>query len=217
MLIPPRELAATRHPELNVEGAKGERRMNADLLLTINGWSGNPALDTVMKFAAGVLIFVSFAVLALLCALHLVARRLDRVVLVGTSLVLALGLGRGAAELFPNERPFTTHPEVHQLVGHEAGQSFPSDHSLAAFAIALAVAAFLSVRWGLALLAVASIVGFARIYVGVHYPADILGAALIAAVAVGAVVTLARTAVVARVLAARVPLNVRAADPSLPA
>lgn len=185
--------------------------MNTDLLLTINGWSGNPVLDAVMKFTAGTLIFGSFVVLAVLCGLQLLARRLDRVVLVGTSLVLALGLGRGAAELFPNERPFTTNPEVHQLVGHEAGQSFPSDHSLAAFGIALAVATFVSRRWGLALLAVATLVGFSRIYVGVHYPADIAGAAIIAALAVGTVAVLAHTALVARLLAARVPLNVRAA------
>lgn len=185
--------------------------MNTDLLLTINGWSGNAVLDAVMKLAAGVLIFGCFAVLAVLCALQLLARRLDRVVLVGSSLVLALGLGRGAAELFPNERPFTTHPEVQQLVGHEAGQSFPSDHSLAAFGVALAVAAFLSLRWGLGLLAVATLIGFSRIYVGVHYPADILGAALFAAMAVGLVAVLARTAVVGRLLAVRVPLNAHAA------
>ena len=181
--------------------------MNTDLLLTINGWSGNPVVDAVMKFAAGVLIFGCFAVLAVLCAVQLLARRLDRVVLVGTSLVLALGLGRGAAELFPNERPFTTHPEVHQLVGHEAGQSFPSDHSLAAFGVSLAVAAFLSVRWGLVLLVAATLIGFSRIYVGVHYPADIAGAALFAAMGVALVAVVARTAVVARLLAVRVPLN----------
>ena len=181
--------------------------MNTDVLLTINGWSGNPVLDAVMKFAAGVLIFGCFAVLAVLCALALLTRRLDRVVLVGTSLVLALGLGRGAAELFPNERPFTVHPEVAQLVGHEAGQSFPSDHSLAAFGVALAVAAFLSARWGRLLLAAAILIGFSRIYVGVHYPADIVGAALFAAISVGLVAVLARTAVIARLLAVRVPLN----------
>ena len=181
--------------------------MNTDLLLTINGWSGNPVVDNVMKFTAGTLIFGSFAVLAILCVLQLIARRIDRIVLVGLSLVLALGLGRGAAELFPNERPFTTHPELHQLVHHEAGQSFPSDHSLAAFAIAFAVAAFLSLRWGIALLAVATLVGFSRIYVGVHYPADIAGAALIAAMAVGGVALLARTTFAARLLAARIPLG----------
>ncbi len=185
--------------------------MNEDLLLEINGWSGNPVLDASMKFAASVLILGSFAVLAVLCGLQLMTRRFDRIVLVGTSLVLALGLGRGAAELFPNERPFTAHPQLHQLVHHEAGQSFPSDHSLAAFGIAFAVGAFLSVRWGVALLAVASVVGFSRVYVGVHYPADVVGAALIAAVAVGSVALLARTALVAHLLSARIALGVKPA------
>ncbi len=185
--------------------------MNTNLLLEINGWSGNAVLDATMKFAAGTLIFGSFVVLAVLCGLQVLARRLDRIVLVGTSLVLALTLGRGAAELFPNERPFTQHPELHQLVHHEPGQSFPSDHSLAAFAIAFAVGAFLSLRWGIALFVVATLVGFSRIYVGVHYPADIAGAAVIAASAVGGVALLARTALVARLLSARLPLGVRPA------
>lgn len=183
--------------------------MNTDLLLEINGWSGNGVADAVMKFAAGSLIFGSFVVLAVLCGLQLLARRLDRIVLVGASLVLALALGRGAAELFPNERPFTNHPELNQLVHHEPGQSFPSDHSLAAFAIGFAVAAFLSRRWGAVLFVVATLVGFSRVYVGVHYPADIAGAALFAAIAVAAVALLARTAIVARLLATRIPLGVR--------
>lgn len=185
--------------------------MNTDLLLEINGWSGNPVADAVMKFAAGTMIFGVFATLAVLTALQLLARRFDRLVLVGTSLVLALAVGRGAAELFPNERPFTTHPQVHQLVHHEPGQSFPSDHSLAAFGIAFAVGAFLSRRWGAALLVVATLVGFSRVYVGVHYPADIVGAAAFAAVAVAAVALAARTRPVARLLATRIPLGVRAA------
>ncbi len=196
---------------MGAEGAEGGRGMNTDLLLEINGWSGNSVVDEIMKFAAGTMIYGVFVVLAVLCVLQLMARRLDRLILIGTSLVLALALGRGAAELFPNERPFTEHPEVKQLVHHEPGQSFPSDHSLAAFGIAFAVLAFLSVRWGAALLAVAALVGFSRIYVGVHYPADIVGAAAFAGIAVGAVALAARSGPVARLLATRFPVDARAA------
>jgi undecaprenyl-diphosphatase len=111
---------------------------------------------------------------------------------------LALVLSRIAAEVFPEQRPFTTHTDLHPLVAHDPGQSFPSDHSLAAFGIAFAVGAFLSMRWGAALLGLAMLIGFSRVYIGVHYPADVAGSALIAAIAVAAVVLVSRTAPFAR-------------------
>ncbi len=60
----------------------------------------------------------------------------------------------------------------------ESGYSFPSGH--AAFFFSLAVVAFyLSHRLGWWYLAFAAINGIARIYVGVHWPLDILGGALV--------------------------------------
>jgi undecaprenyl-diphosphatase len=165
--------------------------MNTDLLRTVNGWSGNGALDAVMRFAAEQLIFASFAVVAALCGLQLVRRRVLPVVLVGIALALAYAGGLAAAGLVPEERPFTSHPEIHQLIPHEAGQSFPSDHSLAAFALAFATLAFLSRRWGAVLLPAAALIGFSRVYGGVHYPGDILGAALLAGLGIALVVAAA--------------------------
>jgi undecaprenyl-diphosphatase len=69
-------------------------------------------------------------------------------------------------------------------VSHAAGQSFPSDHATAAFGVALATWAFLDRRWGGVLFAAAVLIGFARVYVGVHYPVDILGGLLAAFVGV---------------------------------
>jgi undecaprenyl-diphosphatase len=168
--------------------------LNTDLLFTINGWAGNSVLDNAMKFAASVLVFGSFAVLAVLCGRELMARQFDRVVKIGAALALAVVLSRIAAALLSEQRPFTTHPDLHPLVTHDPGQSFPSDHALAAFAIAFAVGAFLSVRWGALLLAVALLIGFARVYIGVHYPGDIVGSALIALLAVAVVDLVSRTA-----------------------
>jgi undecaprenyl-diphosphatase len=172
--------------------------LNTDLLFTINGWAGNGVVDAVMKFAASALILGSFAVLAVLCGRELMARHFDRVVKVGAALALALVLSRIAAEVFPEQRPFTSHTDLHPLVAHDPGQSFPSDHSLAAFGIAFAVGAFLSMRWGAVLLVLALVIGFSRVYIGVHYPGDVAGSALIAAMAVAAVVLISRTAPFAR-------------------
>jgi undecaprenyl-diphosphatase len=69
---------------------------------------------------------------------------------------------------------------VHVLVAHAGGQSFPSDHATAAFGVAVAVFAFLSRRWGTGLLAAAALIGFARVYDGIHYPGDVAGSLLVA-------------------------------------
>lgn len=156
--------------------------MNTRLLTTINGWSGNPVVDAIMRFAAQDLIFVVFAVLAVLIGVRWMRRDVWPVVPTLTALVVAFLLGMVAAALHPELRPFQTH-DLRVLVVHAPGQSFPSDHSTAAFAIALAVLAFLSWRWGIVLLLAASLIGFARIYDGIHYPGDILGSVLVASLA----------------------------------
>ena len=165
--------------------------MNDRLLTTINGWSGNQAIDAIMKFAAKDLIFVVFAVLALLAVQRLRQRRLAEVVTTGITLVLAFALGLAAAAVYPERRPFQTH-RLHVLVSHAPGQSFPSDHATAAFAVALAVWVFLSRRWGVVLVLVGGLIGFARVYDGIHYPGDILGSFVVAGLAVAIVVAAVR-------------------------
>jgi undecaprenyl-diphosphatase len=156
---------------------------NVRLLTTINGWSGNTSLDAIMRFCAKDLIFVVFGGLLLLGLPYLRRRQLRPVFLVSAALVVAFGVSRLEAALYPEGRPFQTH-RLRLLIHHAAGQSFPSDHATAAFAVAFAVIAFLSRRWGLALLVAAALIGFARVYAGLHYPVDILGGALAAVIGV---------------------------------
>jgi undecaprenyl-diphosphatase len=158
--------------------------MNYHLLKTINGWSGNHALDEVMKFVAKDLIFVVFAAFALVCLVVLRRRKLDPLWAAGATLALAYLLGLGAAAVHSEKRPFTVHPNLHRLIPHGAGQSFPSDHATAAFAIAFATLAFLSLASGALFFLTALLIGFARVYAGVHYPGDILGSFVVAFVAV---------------------------------
>ncbi len=60
----------------------------------------------------------------------------------------------------------------------ESGWSFPSGHMTFFFALALVIW-YANRKWGWWFLALSALVGVARIYVGVHWPYDILGGALI--------------------------------------
>jgi undecaprenyl-diphosphatase len=76
------------------------------------------------------------------------------------------------------ERPCHVLPEVRPLVDCGSGKSFPSSHAVNMFAAA-AVFAYGYRRWAWAFYTLAGVIAFSRIYVGVHYPSDAVGGALI--------------------------------------
>jgi undecaprenyl-diphosphatase len=69
-------------------------------------------------------------------------------------------------------------PDVHLLVGCGGGKSFPSSHAVNNFAVAT-LFAFFYPRARVWLFVWASLVALSRIAVGVHFPSDIIGGALI--------------------------------------
>ncbi len=71
-------------------------------------------------------------------------------------------------------RPFREHDGLEVLLPGTTGYSFVSDHT--SVAMALAVGIFMaSRRYGLAALALALLEALSRMYLGVHYPSDVVG------------------------------------------
>jgi undecaprenyl-diphosphatase len=158
--------------------------MNYALFELLNRYAGRAGtLDAVMRFAATWLIFVVFAVAAVIVARELYHRRLRPVLRLGVAAALAFGTAMLLAHVSDQQRPFQSH-RVHQLIAHDPGVSMPSDHATAAFALAFGIGLFVNRQWGIVLGVAAVAVGVSRIWVGVHYPSDIAVAAMIAALSV---------------------------------
>lgn len=150
--------------------------MNDSLLFLINGWAGKSSiLDAIMIFCASYLIYIIFLV-ALVCAgLLLLKKEWKPVIYFAATLIVSFALLQLAAHLYVDNRPFVDH-QLHQIVAHATGKSFPSDHTTASTALAIGILFFTRFKkTGIAVLVGAVVVGFARIFVGVHYPIDILG------------------------------------------
>jgi undecaprenyl-diphosphatase len=103
------------------------------------------------------------------------------VVAAALSAGLALTLAKVISELVARPRPFVEHPHAaHLFAKHAADYGFPSDHASGAFAIAVALL-LRHRRAGLLALALATLIGVGRVMIGVHYPSDILGGAVLGA------------------------------------
>ena len=104
------------------------------------------------------------------------------------SFFLASGLNYVLKALVDRSRP----PEAigfDALVGVPASPSFPSGHAMTAFAVAGAVA-LLAPRLRWPVLALASVIAFSRVYLGVHFWLDVLAGAVLGS-AIGALIALA--------------------------
>ena len=74
------------------------------------------------------------------------------------------------------------------LLNHFPENSFPSDHATLMFALAFGLMVAVPLRKaGAVLLVLALAVSWARVFLGAHYPSDILGGAMLAVVCVGLV------------------------------
>lgn len=104
-------------------------------------------------------------------------RRLALTLLAALLIGIAISYAIGFAA--PTARPFQV-PVGHLLIEHRGSPSFPSNHGLVMFTYAatLALAGWRRLAIPVALAAVA--VAWSRIYLGVHFPFDMIGALAIA-------------------------------------
>ena len=89
------------------------------------------------------------------------------------SALVALGVGQIIGGAVDRARPYETLANVHLLVDKTTDFSFPSDHATVAGAVAVGLL-FANRRWGIIATALAILMPITRVYVGAHYPGDVL-------------------------------------------
>ena len=145
------------------------------LFYTVNGWAGrSPSLDWLMLQCSSATNFVVLVVAFLGWRTWLNWRQ-------GIPVTAVLGILIGAGDFLGTQiklwtarpRPCQVLLNVHELAGCGKLFSLPSNHAVnAATAVAFLGVLFPKTRWPMGVLAVLG--GLSRVYLGAHYPTDVL-------------------------------------------
>ncbi|MBT2364909.1 phosphatase PAP2 family protein [Streptomyces sp. ISL-10] len=164
--------------------SRGGTNPDVGLLYDINGLAKDAPgwLDRTMEFVGEYGIMLGLVLVALWCwwsvrrrgtaedSVAAVAALIWTPLAAGIALLINIPI-RGFVE---RPRPFVDHEDLEVLVVGKTDFSFVSDHST----LAMAIGAGLFIahrRFGLAALVLAVAEGFCRVYMGVHYPTDVIG------------------------------------------
>ncbi len=154
--------------------------MNQELFLAINSFAGkNHILDLFMIGSAKAVPYLFILVLIYLWFRD----KKNEALYAGYSASLGILISKTIGLVYFHPRPFMDNLGT-MIIHHKADSSFPSDHTTFTMSIAFMLLTFKSTRnLAIILTFLALLCGIGRIYVGVHYPFDILGGIIVAAIA----------------------------------
>lgn len=171
------------------------------VLAAVHDHSGS-SLDMLMPIATDVGGAIGVSVMTA-TGIYVFLRRKDyaRVAVLVLSVLGATALNLILKSVFMRQRP-----DMWVQLVHETGYSFPSGHAMMSAALGVAIAVLLwdsKWRWWafVSMTLYVLFVGFSRLYLGVHYPTDIIAGWCVSGAWVMAVVLLVRSQLGHRVLA----------------
>jgi undecaprenyl-diphosphatase len=164
----------------------GILNQNTVLFYMINHGMDNNVFDFIMPLLTN---FGSFIVWAAICGFLFIfgGEKGRKVAILGLAALFVSNVVVYLLKFIIAEpRPFITLPNVDLLVSESEFYSFPSGHTASSFAAAMVIGLkyklnFRGKNYRLIypLLAFAGVIGFSRIYIGVHYPLDVFFGAIV--------------------------------------
>ncbi|HLD31330.1 MAG TPA: phosphatase PAP2 family protein [Patescibacteria group bacterium] len=154
------------------------KTLNQRLFFCVNRQLGKrPALDGLFLVVAHWFIYILFVLCLVWADVTLPGiwyRLYIKVVL--TTIVSGIVVSWMLAMFWVHKRPMGEFPEAKFLFQPYKNKSFPSDHTMISFLLVF-ITYFFGAHWFVILLLtfLAGLVGFSRIWVGVHYPRDVAG------------------------------------------
>lgn len=154
--------------------------MEQNILLWIQQSLGSPILTTIMEEITDL---ANKGWFWILISLILVACKKTRTI--GIAALISIVLGSIVTFflklLIARPRPFVEIQGLLPLIQEPTDYSFPSGHTCVSFAAAFVFYKMLPKKYGIPFLIIAALIAFSRMYLGVHYPSDILGGMVVAA------------------------------------
>ncbi|CAI9404146.1 phosphatase PAP2 family protein [Nocardioides sp. T2.26MG-1] len=170
-------------------------QLQVDWFTDVNRFSGEtPWLHAPLRLFTeyGVVLFAALLVLSWWLARG--ERDLSRTAITlwaPVGALLAIGVNQLVAGDVAEPRPYAVLPHVLLLVPRTQDYAFPSDHAVLAGAVAAGVV-LAHRRLGLVAVALACLMAFSRVYVGAHFPLDVLAGLAFGAAVVGTTYLLTR-------------------------
>lgn len=156
------------------------QNLDGEILLQIQQHLRTDMLTPLMKF---VTFLGNGGWFWILCAVVLLA--IPKTRKTGYAAVFSLIFGAIVTNLLlknivARPRPFAEIEALIPLIAKPTDFSFPSGHTTASFAVALVMFRMLPKKIGIPAVVLAALVAFSRLYLGVHYPTDVLAGFVVA-------------------------------------
>ena len=157
-------------------------QLDQNILLFIQEYIRHDWMDWFWK---GITHLGDFGIFWILLTIVLLIPKKTRKVGLASALALILGTlitNVAIKNVVARIRPYEVIQGLELMIEKQKDFSFPSGHTCASFASAFAIYKYKEVfpkKWRIAAMVLATLIALSRLYVGVHYPTDVLGGLIV--------------------------------------
>lgn len=154
---------------------EGFFQLDGNILLCIQEYIRNDFLTPIFKFITSLgdegYVWIAIAIVLLFVKNY---RKVG--LMVGASLLGSLVFNNMIIKnIVARPRPYRMIETLTILIPEPGEYSFPSGHTSSSFAAGVVLYLMLPKKYGIPAMVLAFLIGISRLYVGVHYPTDVLG------------------------------------------